>query len=122
MGAIRTELKRARDINKILEHEIAVLKDILRRANLPFNEVKRIASKIPKKVTEEIGGLIKDDYLEIDNAIKGLDKSDEFYPEDKHNLQQLKKLVPLSYSVSTQDRHDIIDEINDVLGVNRSDR
>ena len=122
MGAIRTELKRARDINKVLEHELSVLKDILRRSNIPFNEVKKIASKIPAKVTEDVSKSIASDYEDINFAIKELDRSLPEYPELKHDLQQLKKLVPTRYSISTQDREDIIEEINTILGVNRSDR
>ena len=88
---------------------------------VPRNKLVKEAIKVPKQITNDIGALIRKDYNEINEAIHRLDTSDIDFPHKKHELQELKAKVPHKYSISKKLRTKILDDINKILGVNRSD-
>ena len=88
---------------------------------VPRKKLVKEAIKVPKQITEDISALIRADYNAINEAIHRLDTSDLDFPHRKHELQELKAKVPHKYSISKKQRTKIIDDINKILGVNRSD-
>ena len=98
------------------------LEDLERKVGrVPRKKLVKEATKVPKQITEDIGALIRHDYNVINEAIHRLDTSNLDFPQKKHELQQLKQKVPHKYSISKKQRTEILDDINKILGVNRSD-
>ena len=82
----------------------------------------KLASEVPFQITKDVSAEIRNDYDDIEEAINKLSIIDKDMPRMKHELLQLKRKIPLNYQITTQDRENILAEINKILGVNRSDR
>lgn len=79
------------------------------------------AKELPKKVTKSLSEMIRRDYDAINQSISKLDHTRQDYPELKHKLQALRANVPKNYALPKDLKRSIIEEINKILGVNRSD-
>ena len=91
-------------------------------SDLPRKDVLDLAIATPNEITKDISAEIRHDYDLIEEAISKLNIIDQDMPEMKDELLQLKKQVPYNYKLSTKNRREIMAKINEILGINRSDR
>ena len=92
----------------------------LKNSGASKEEVIEKAKELPKLVTKSISDAIRNDYDAINNAIQKIPKDLKEYGEIKHKLQELKKDVPHIYRLPKDLQKSIIEEINKILGTNRS--
>lgn len=74
-----------------------------------------------KLLTETIGNRISSGYAAIEMAISNLDSKDPDMGQKKHDLQQLKRHVPIGFAVTEEQRILLNKVLNDLVGVNSSD-
>lgn len=108
-----------RELEGKIEDLYAQLRD-LKEKGASKGELVDKARQIPQEVTHTIGSMIKKDYDHINNAIQTLDRKAVNFPDLKHKLQELKKDVPFVYKLPKDLQKSIIEEINKILGTNKS--